>query len=73
MNYQYPKIKYPFFKKYPELCDKYLLGNMPNWWDEGLKDFMKLVRKECGYSQATFWQDIWHPLSWAYKRFKHLR
>ena len=42
MSYKYPKSKYKFFKKYPKLCDKFLLGETPNWYDEGLKDFMNL-------------------------------
>lgn len=73
MNYHYPHPKYPFFKKHPKLCDKYLLRGLPNWWDEGLKDFMKLVRKECGYSQKTFWQDIWRPLKFSYEHYKQLK
>ena len=68
-KYSYPKPKCFFFKKYPELCDKYLLRDMPSWWDEGVKDFIKLVRKELRYSEHTFWQDIWRPLKSAYLEY----
>jgi hypothetical protein len=66
------KKKCIFFKKYPKLCNKWLLREIPSWWEIGLQEFIILARKECGYSKKTFWQDMWHPLKFAYQRYRGL-
>jgi len=65
-KYSYPKQKQEFFKEHYSLCVKWLYRELPDWWENGLKDFIQLARKECGYSQSTFWQDMWHPLKTAF-------
>ena len=66
-GFQHPKPKLDFFREHIALCNKHLLKDRHDWID---KPFIELARRKLKYSPRTFWQDIWHPLSSAYKNCK---